>query len=66
MAKWKRLTDHEGVSVDINMDNVAYIRRNPEEETTMIALMSATSSIKWLAVKETPDDIHKAEPLGSK
>ncbi len=29
MATWKRLTDAEGHQLDINLDNIAYIRRGP-------------------------------------
>ena len=61
MANWKRLTDSDGVSVDVNLDNIAYIRRSPADEVTTLFFISITSATTYLTVKETPDQIHKAE-----
>ena len=39
MAKSKRLTDAEGQPIDINVDNLAYMRRGREDQLTTLFFM---------------------------
>jgi hypothetical protein len=51
MATWKRLTSSDGVEFDVNMEQVAYIRRYGEH-TNLYFVGGIVVS-----VKETPDRI---------
>ena len=57
MASWRRLTNMNGVRVDVNLDNVAYMHR-VGEDTEMIFVGGRSDHFLVLVVKESPDDIH--------
>jgi hypothetical protein len=60
MAIWKRLTDSSGNSLDINLDQVAFLRRTGS--VTAIHFVGGETdqeSSMTVAVKETPDEILK-------
>ncbi len=62
MATWKRLTSADREEVDVNMEQVAYMRRyGNKNQTTLyfVGGMSDKPMIIW--VKETPDAIHMVE-----
>jgi uncharacterized protein YlzI (FlbEa/FlbD family) len=59
MALWKRLTGVNGEQVDVNMDQVCYMLRQPHETTIHFVSDAA------YMVKEKADDIHMAKPLRS-
>jgi hypothetical protein len=64
MALWKRLTNTDGLKVDVNMENVAYIFGI--KDYTLVAFVAARGDAALqVAVKEKPDEIHKAKPLRS-
>jgi len=61
MATWKRLTDTNQRKIDVNVDSVAYFQ--PFEKHTSIHFIGGEPRIN---VKETPDQIHLADPLRHK
>ena len=66
MASWKRLNRMtEGQTVDVNMDTIVHMQRF-EDHTTLHFCASDGDKIYTLYVKETPDQIHMADPLRSK
>ena|GEM_PF-1680392 len=58
MATWKRLTDTNQRKIDVNVDSVAYL--HPFEKHTSIHFVGGEPRIN---VRETPDQIHLADPL---
>jgi hypothetical protein len=66
MANWKRATESDGTSVDINVDNVAFMnRRGGTTSIYFIGGRSDSGSAPSLSVKETPDEIHLGKPVRS-
>jgi hypothetical protein len=70
MAIWKRLTDASGSPLDVNLDQVAFLRR-AGTVTTIYFVGGETDQGMTIAVKETPDEILKvgagessSEPFG--
>jgi len=60
MAIWKRLTDSSGNSLDINLDQVAFLRRTGSVTTIhFVGGETDQESSMTVAVKETPDEILK-------
>ncbi len=58
MAIWKRLTGLDGGSVDVNLDQVAYIRHTGSVTTVYFAGGETDSGRAMsVGVKETPDEI---------
>jgi hypothetical protein len=58
MASFKRLTDVEGPTVDVNMDAVIEMRQFPEDGYTVLSFaVSRESGPYQIAVAETPDEI---------
>jgi hypothetical protein len=70
MAIWKRLTEVDGGTVDVNLDQAAYLRR-AGNVSTIYFVGSETDQGRSLTVtvKETPDDIlnpgkSPSQPMG--
>jgi hypothetical protein len=70
MAIWKRLTEVDGGSVDVNLDQVAYLKRT-ENVSRIYFVGGETDQGRSLTVaeKETPDDIlnpgkSSSQPMG--
>jgi hypothetical protein len=77
MATWKRLTMRWGAKVDVNMDHVAYMIRGTWRDldktltdVTNVVLVVSPHALQqgqdekvMLQVKETPDEIHKLDPI---
>ena len=70
MAIWKRLTEVDGGAVDVNLDQVAYLKRTGNV-SVIYFVGSETDQGRSLsvAVKETPDDIlnpakSSSQPMG--
>ena len=63
MAHWKRLTEVDNISIDVNMDAVAYMRGlDTYTEITFVGGISDERRV--LAISERkPDQIHRAQPL---
>ena len=61
MATWKRLTDTNQRKIDVNVDSIAYLQ--PFEKHTSIHFIGGEARIN---VRETPDQIHLADPLRHK
>ena len=61
MATWKRLTDTNQRKIDVNVDSIAYL--HPFEKHTSIHFIGGEARIN---VRETPDQIHLADPLRHK
>jgi hypothetical protein len=61
MATWKRLTDTNQRKIDVNIDSIAYL--HPFEKHTSIHFIGGEARIN---VRETPDQIHLADPLRHK
>jgi hypothetical protein len=66
MAIWKQVTDSDGSSmIVINMDNVTHMTRRRGDQTTTIFFVSGAGNELYVTVKETPEQILMAPPLGS-
>jgi hypothetical protein len=52
-TNWVRLTDEYG-QVDVNLDNVAYMRRDQNDQWTLLTFVDHEEGI---GVTETPDQI---------
>ena len=64
MAHWKRLTEVDNISIDVNMDAVAYMRGlDIYTEITFVGGISDERRVLAISVKEKPDQIHRAQPL---
>jgi hypothetical protein len=64
VANWKRLTNTDGMKVDVNMDNVAYIQ-GLEDYTLINFVAGRGDGVLSVAVTEKPDAIHMANSLRS-
>lgn len=70
MAIWKRLTGVDGGAVDVNLDQVAYLRRTGNVSTIyFVGGGTDQGQSLTVSVKETPDDILKpgnssSRPMG--
>jgi hypothetical protein len=63
MRKWARLTRDDGVTVDVNMDHVAYMCH--EGDRTIVTLAYAKAEMNCvLVVKEAIDTIHQRTAMG--
>lgn len=66
MAFWKRLTEVDGGAVDVNLDQVAYLRRTGSVSRIYFAGGETDQGRSLtVAVKETPDDILNPGNLSS-
>jgi hypothetical protein len=63
MANWKQVTDYDGPTVQINMDNVTHMRRRTGDEITTVYFVSGGGNEVYITVKETPEQILGAQPL---
>jgi len=63
MATWKRLTELNGAHVDVNMDQVAYLRKITTSPTDVV--FAAAKADRWLTlqVKESPEEIQMIPTL---
>ena len=52
MATWKRLTEHDGSKVDINMYNISHMELGPTDQIT--SLFIGTTNVITILVRETP------------
>jgi hypothetical protein len=68
MATWKRLTRSDGISVDLNLEKVAYMYRSgsSENQTTIALDFAQADKLCVVTVKQTPDHIHTLAPLSSR
>jgi hypothetical protein len=57
---WKQLTDAEGNKIDVNLEQVAYLRHTPQSATQIVFLGGPT-----LTVKESALEIHQMLPTFS-
>jgi hypothetical protein len=70
MAIWKRLTGVDGGAVDVNLDQVAFLRRSGSVSTIyFVGGETDQGRSLTVAVKETPDEILKpgnssSQPMG--
>jgi hypothetical protein len=61
MSSWKQVTEYDGSSVQINMNNITHIKRGTADEVTTIFFVNEM----YITVKETPDQLLLAQPLRS-
>lgn len=62
MATWKRLTEFDGLLMDVNLDNAAFM--HPVGTNTHIYFVGANRKDSLsVEVKETLEQIHKAPVL---
>jgi hypothetical protein len=64
MAHWKRLHGIDGIQVDVNMENVAYMTR-VANGTGIYCVGGKGDRYLVHNVKETPDQIHALNPINS-
>ena len=64
MATWKRLTEKDGNHVDVNMEQVAFMRRFDDVTLLHFGTMDG-AKLMLVQVKETSEEIHMAKPLRS-
>jgi UDP-N-acetylglucosamine pyrophosphorylase len=65
MATWKRLTQVSGPLVDVNMDQVAYLQKAMNSSTEIVFATSVDGKKMTIAVKESVEMIHLANPVES-
>jgi hypothetical protein len=63
MPNWKQVTDYDGPTVQINMDNVTHMRRRAGDQITTVYFVSGGGNEVYVTVKETPEEILLAQPL---
>jgi hypothetical protein len=63
MARWKRLTEVGGNRIDVNMDQIAYIRRILDSPTEIV--FAGTSKKDSVQVTESPQEIHQMSATAS-
>ncbi len=61
MASWKQVTDHDGSPIQLNMDNVAYMKRAKEDQVTTLYFVNEL----YVTVRDTPEEILMKQPLRS-
>jgi hypothetical protein len=70
MAIWKRLTEVDGGAVDVNLDQVAYLKRTGNVSAIYFVGSETDQGRSFsVTVKETPDDIlnpakSSSQPMG--
>jgi hypothetical protein len=63
MASWKKITEDDGSSVQINMDNVTHMKRGKGDQITTIFFVSGAGNEIYVIARETPEQILLAQPL---
>jgi hypothetical protein len=63
MASWKKITEDDGSSVQINMDNVTHMKRGKGDQITTILFVSGAGNEIYVIARETPEQILLAQPL---
>ena len=58
MPTWKRLTTSKGNAVHVNLDRIAYLRRDDRRKTTIVVFVGTAMT---LDVKERPNEIIEDE-----
>ena len=58
MATWKQLTTSKGNAVHVNLDHIAYLRRDDRRNTTVVVFVG--NGTLTLDVKERPNEIIEA------
>lgn len=63
MASWKQVTETDGSTVLVNMDNVTFIRRAKGDQLTTLFFVSGAGNEMYVIVTETPEEILLKQPL---
>jgi hypothetical protein len=63
MRKWAKLTRKDGVAVEVNMDQVAYVHHDGPNTILHLAYAQANKNCLLIA-KETIDTIHQRTAMG--
>jgi hypothetical protein len=60
MTQWKELTEADGQTINVNLQQVAYMRRSANSVTEIVFLGGGAAT-----VRESPEEIHQTMSIFS-